>query len=672
MTPHDGHDRIYPQPASLALEEAVPEIARPGSWPAERACGDVGSGTADRGPGFTADRSKGLVADRCLGLAWLGLALDDGDRGAPCPAADAARAAWEHRREAAFAAGAADPLDAIAVRFGLSRDDTAALFAAASVRVQSNFAGFAPLGLDRARALAPRARLSPQAPLRRMALMDLLEGPGGAGQALWVDERVAAAVFGERWLDPRVACRLRLLAAAPSPAAHRAAITACLNGLPAEAAARFVLTGRPGSGRRAGAQALAGALGREAVEVATASLPAVGEERRRFWRLLGREALLSGLMPVLDAEALGEALFDEAWSACEAPLIALSHHRRAPPGGAWHIALAPLTEPCRRECWTAVLGPARAEEATNLARAFGLGPTEILRVAEEAVGDPDRIRQVAREIARTPLDALAERIVPEVGIEDIVLPTEAKAALRALITQARHGDRVHRVWGMRAGTAGGRGIAALLAGRPGVGKTLAAEAVAKALDRDLCRIDLSSVISKYIGETEKSLARIFDAAEASGCVLLFDEAEALFGKRTEVREARDRWANTGVCFLLQRIERFGGLCLLATNLKGHIDSAFLRRLRFVIDIPFPSAEARAEIWRRAFPPAVPTEGLDHERLAELELAGGSIALVAVNAAFLAAEADGAVTMDHIRATAMAEYAKIDRLFPARWPGGGAR
>jgi SpoVK/Ycf46/Vps4 family AAA+-type ATPase len=177
---------------------------------------------------------------------------------------------------------------------------------------------------------------------------------------------------------------------------------------------------------------------------------------------------------------------------------------------------------------------------------------------------------------------------------------------------------------------------------------------------DLYRIDLSQVVSKYIGETEKNLRRIFDAAEAGGVVLLFDEADALFGKRSEVKDSHDRYANIEVSYLLQRMETYRGLAILTTNQKSALDSAFLRRLRFVVQFPFPDAAGRAEIWRRVFPAETPTESLDPVRLARLTVAGGTIRNIALSAAFLAAEAKEPVRMSHLLRAARGEYVKLEK------------
>ncbi|MGB0563060.1 MAG: ATP-binding protein, partial [Spirulinaceae cyanobacterium] len=174
-------------------------------------------------------------------------------------------------------------------------------------------------------------------------------------------------------------------------------------------------------------------------------------------------------------------------------------------------------------------------------------------------------------------------------------------------------------------------------------------------------IDLSAVVSKYIGETEKNLAQIFDAAQMGGVILLFDEADALFGKRTAVKDSHDRHANIEVSYLLQRMEAFRGLAILTTNLKDALDQAFVRRLRFIVNFPFPDRTARSEIWRRIFPAQTPTQGLDFERLGNLDVAGGTIRSIALNGAFMAADADEPVMMQHLLAVAKLEYQKMGRL-----------
>jgi SpoVK/Ycf46/Vps4 family AAA+-type ATPase len=241
-----------------------------------------------------------------------------------------------------------------------------------------------------------------------------------------------------------------------------------------------------------------------------------------------------------------------------------------------------------------------------------------------------------------------------------VIPPTQREQLRQIIAQVRHRGRVYGEWGFARKSQRDTGVAAVFSGASGTGKTLAAEVIAGALELDLFRIDLSAVVSKYIGETEKNLRRLFDAAECGGSILLFDEADALFGKRTEVKDSHDRHANIEVSYLLQRIEAFRGLAILTTNFRSALDEAFLRRVDFVVEFPFPDLATRAEIWRRAFPPSTPTQGVDVDKLAQLSIAGGNIRNTALNATFLAADAGSAVTMGHLLTAARSEYEKIGK------------
>jgi SpoVK/Ycf46/Vps4 family AAA+-type ATPase len=226
--------------------------------------------------------------------------------------------------------------------------------------------------------------------------------------------------------------------------------------------------------------------------------------------------------------------------------------------------------------------------------------------------------------------------------------------------QVAHRATVYETWGFNKAGSRGLGINTLFAGSSGTGKTLAAEVLAHALRLDLYRIDLSGVVSKYIGETEKNLRRVFDAAEEGGAILFFDEADALFGKRSEVKDSHDRYANIEINYLLQRMESYRGVAILATNMKGALDPAFLRRLRFVVNFPFPDARQRCEIWRRVIPPNTPREALDLFKLARLNVAGGNIRNIALNAAFLAAADGGRVQMSHLLSATRTEYAKLER------------
>ncbi|MEH1930305.1 ATP-binding protein [Nostoc sp.] len=265
-----------------------------------------------------------------------------------------------------------------------------------------------------------------------------------------------------------------------------------------------------------------------------------------------------------------------------------------------------------------------------------------------------------RAQARPKLDDLAQRIDCAANWEDLVLPESQLQVLRDVVMQVKQRAKVYDRWGFGGKSKRGLGISALFAGVSGTGKTMAAEVLARELQLDLYRIDLSAVVSKYIGETEKNLGRVFDAAELGGVVLLFDEADALFGKRSEVKDSHDRHANVEVSYLLQRMESYRGLSVLTTNLKSSLDQAFLRRIRFITQFPFPDSTQRAEIWRRIFPKSTPTVGLDYQKLGQLNVAGGNIRSIALNAAFLAADANDAVTMYYMLQAAKSEYIKLER------------
>jgi ATPase family associated with various cellular activities (AAA) len=271
-----------------------------------------------------------------------------------------------------------------------------------------------------------------------------------------------------------------------------------------------------------------------------------------------------------------------------------------------------------------------------------------------------RLWDICRVQARPRLDELALRMESSAGWDDLVLPEREKEVLHEVARHIHQRRKVYEEWGFGGQSKRGLGISALFAGASGTGKTMAADVLANELRLDLYRIDLSAVVSKYIGETEKNLSRVFDAAEMGGAILLFDEADALFGKRSEVKDSHDRHANMEVAYLLQRMESYPGLSILTTNLKNSIDQAFLRRIRFIVQFPFPDVNQRAEIWRRVFPKQTPTEGLDEWKLAKLSIAGGNIRNIALNAAFIAAEAEQAVRMEHILQAAKNEYVKMER------------
>jgi hypothetical protein len=337
------------------------------------------------------------------------------------------------------------------------------------------------------------------------------------------------------------------------------------------------------------------------------------------------------------------------------------------------------------QVWQQVLGRSLNNQSALLSSQFNLNLTDIQQIAttaqvemeqdapteEQSKGKKAKAKQNSEALGdrlwdaclvrtRPRLDALAQRLETKATWEDIVLPPEETSLLRQIADQVRHRSTVYDEWGFRERMNRGLGVNALFAGESGTGKTMAAEVIANELRLNLYRIDLSAVVSKYIGETEKNLRRLFDAAEDGGAILFFDEADALFGKRSEVKDSHDRYANIEVNYLLQRIEAYRGLAILATNLKGSMDSAFMRRLRFIINFPFPSLESRKQMWEKVFPSQTPLGELDYDHLGSLNLTGGSIHTVAINAAFMAARLEEAVGMTTVLTAAKLEFRKLER------------
>lgn len=319
------------------------------------------------------------------------------------------------------------------------------------------------------------------------------------------------------------------------------------------------------------------------------------------------------------------------------------------------------------QTWQQILG--NEKNTAVLASQFNLNLSEILQIASTAQAESapsrsaiDRLWQGCLVQTRPRLDTLAQRLDTRATWDDLVLPAAETALLQQIASQVRHRSTVYDEWGFRSRMNRGLGVNALFAGESGTGKTMAAEVIANELRLNLYRIDLSSVVSKYIGETEKNLRKLFDAAEDGGAILFFDEADALFGKRSEVKDSHDRYANIEINYLLQRIEAYGGLAILATNLKASMDSAFLRRLRFIVNFPFPSQADRQRMWEKVFPPQLPkASDLDHTWLGRMQLTGGSIINIALNAAFAAAASpERQITMPLVLAAARSEFRKLDR------------
>ncbi|MBE9199613.1 MULTISPECIES: ATP-binding protein [unclassified Nodularia (in: cyanobacteria)] len=314
----------------------------------------------------------------------------------------------------------------------------------------------------------------------------------------------------------------------------------------------------------------------------------------------------------------------------------------------------------QQQAWELTLEPQADGYATQLANQFHLNFVEIAKIAKSASHSHHQLWNDCLASTRPRLDTLAQRLEIKATWSDIVLPDEELDLLHQIADQVRQRSIVYDQWGFRERMNRGMGISVMFAGESGTGKTMAAEVIANDLQLNLYRIDLSAVVSKYIGETEKNLRRLFDAAEDGGAILFFDEADALFGKRSEVKDSHDRYANIEINYLLQRLEAYRGLAILATNIKSALDAAFMRRLRFIVNFVFPGVNERKAMWEKVFPPETPTEELDFKKLAKFNLTGGNIHNIAVNAAFLAAQAGTPVTMKIVLSAARTEFRKLER------------
>lgn len=519
--------------------------------------------------------------------------------------------------------------------------------------------------------------LTPQRPLRRWRLLEIDAAAGLAAGRLRIDERVLHFLVGINELDVRLAHSLRPAIALPrQAAAHAEASAAVIEELSASGEFEsadlpvIVLEGDDPAAQEDIAARCARALGLDCLVLPAEEIPVAAEERAALITLWQREATLLGTAllvsisdPTTAAGAAARALVERVGGLClmactSAPPLITSHRRYRvdKPAGA-----------DRRQLWSDALGPERAlragPELERAASHFRLGSRAVQDIAQslQPVGaDLSPLWESCRRESRGGLDHLAQRLETAADWDSLVLPEAQLAVLRQIAAHLRQRYTVQESWGFAAQGSRGLGLATLFAGESGTGKTLAAEVLAHSLHLDLYRIDLSAVVSKYIGETEKNLRQVFDAAEDCGAILLFDEADALFGKRTEVKDSHDRHANIEVSYLLQRMEAYHGLAVLTTNLKSSLDSAFLRRLRFVVQFPFPDQAQRLALWRRVFPAATPVRDLDLDKLSRLSMTGGSIRNIALNAAFLAADAGEPVSMSHLLQAAHAEASKRER------------
>ncbi|MEM9903918.1 MAG: ATP-binding protein [Cyanobacteria bacterium P01_D01_bin.44] len=546
--------------------------------------------------------------------------------------------------------------------------------------------------------------ITPDAALRRWHLIDLGPGPTLVTSPLRINERILHTLVGLPALDAQLA---GVISPAPAPEelppSHQAiAERLVTTWRQVEEAANvpvIQLCGLERADKHAIAAMACAMVGLHLHVMLAHTLPTAAADLSTLARLWEREA---GLLPgalLLDGDDLEvsdrprhNAL---TWfiESVGGPLIITGQERRRARPQHRTLITYDVTKPSapeQRQLWkrtldarlegTPLIGPQLNGQLEPLVAHFDLTAPAIrsalveldidaMPLQDEAGPADASARQASmvevlwetcRVQARPRLDDLAHRIDALATWDGLVLPKAQKTLLREIVIHVRQRMTVYERWGFARQSKRGLGVSALFAGGSGTGKTMAAEVIARELQLDLYRIDLSATVSKYIGETEKNLARVFDAAEAGGTILLFDEADALFGKRSEVKDSHDRHANIEVSYLLQRMESYQGLAILTTNMQDALDPAFLRRLRFIVQFPFPNAVQRTQIWQRIFPSDTPTEALDIEKLARLNMAGGNIRNIALNAAFLAADTDEPVGMNHLLRATRSEYAKLQK------------
>ena len=601
--------------------------------------------------------------------------------------------------------GGIDPppaLERLCMAFGLSPFERDILLLCAGVELDSDFARVVAAAQKESRKQLPTfslalsafasphwSALSPMAPLRRWRLIEVGSGETLTGSPLRIDERVLHFLAGVSYLDERLAAMVEFVPApAELPSSQQTQVAAITHAWssPTNGTHLIQLCGDDAQPKRAVAAAACAQLGLALYLLPAHAVPQQAAELDAFARLWQRESVLGACVLLIESgdvesgETGREAALARLLNQIQGPLFFSSRARRT--ALRRPLVLLDISKPTaeeQRALWRHSLG-VDAERVNGqleiLGAQFSLDAEAIQTACMQALQsehtDADLgsvLWEGCRSHARAQMNDLAQRIIPGAAWDDLVLPDAEKQVLRDIAVHVRQRGKVYEDWGFAGMGSRGLGISALFSGASGTGKTMAAEVLANELKLDLYRIDLSRIVSKYIGETEVRLRQVFDAAEAGGAILLFDEADALFGKRSEVKDSHDRYANIEVSYLLQRMEAYRGLAILTTNMKSALDQAFLRRLRFVVQFPFPDAVQRAEIWRRVFPKQTPTESLDYAQLSCLHVPGGNIRNVAMNAAFLAAESGHAVNMGHLMQAARSEYAKIERPLTAVEIGG---
>jgi hypothetical protein len=599
--------------------------------------------------------------------------------------------------------GRSPALERICWAFNLTPFERDVLLLCAGVEMEARFAEACAAAQKDARMLWPSfslaltalpgahwSAISRDRPLRYWRLIEIARGESLLRSALRIDERILHYLAGVGCSDERLDGLLRSAEPIPGtlPAPHaacaREAASHWMRSGSFAGSARLLLLGRRSFEQRMVAQEICRIAGLNCFIARAADIPANPADREQIARLWNREALLTGSALYIRTGSLEAPELERVAAFLEWVQVPVAMEARDGAGlesvEGLRIQVPSLGPSERKTIWEESLGEAATRMNGSLDRIadyfdFDAGS---IRIAGEITrgaldGSAADVSQVAWEVcrvqARRSFQGLAQRIEPRATWDDLVLPDLQIETLRQIVANVRQRPVVNGKWGFAERYSKGLGVTALFAGASGTGKTMAAEVIAAELDLDLYQIDLSSVVSKYIGETEKNLRRIFEAAEASGAVLLFDEADALFGKRSEVRDSHDRYANLEISYLLQRMDSYCGLAILTTNMKHALDAAFIRRLRFIVQFPFPGVAERRRIWQRIFPPRTPLAALDFNRIAQLNVAGGLIRNIATHAAFLAADQGADIGMDHILQAVRVEYAKLDRpLTPAETGG----
>ncbi|MDT0184483.1 ATP-binding protein [Microbacterium sp. ARD31] len=629
----------------------------------------------DRKPGVGSERAPDAEVRRELTVAELAVVRARLRGSDPAPAESALASLRRH-------ADQPSPLDALAAGLGLSDFEGATLLLACGPDLVGEVArelvehGGAPrLTFATALEKLPGAHwdaLTHRGPLRRWQLVRLAEPTAVLTSPLVPDERVVHHLVGVDTLDEQLELASQQLdVPARLPWTYAEVVGDVVSRW--RATGPVVLRGTQPRTTCALAAAACAAVGlRPRVLGVSALAEGAGELTSTLQRLV-RETVLGRVAWVLDVEeapARSVADLGRALAGAEAPILVVGSSR---PGSAPldALGLAVVEVPRlgvgeRRTTLAAALEgagvPVTDDEVDAAAGAFDLALPDADAVAAE-VGTGVDLWEACRRRPRADVGALARVRTARAVWDELVLPERQLEQLRALAATVRQRARVLDDWGFADRSDRGRGTTALFAGDSGTGKTFAAEVIAHDLALDLVHVDLSQVVDKYLGETEKRLARLFDAAEDGGMVLLFDEADALFGKRSEVKDSHDRYANVEVGYLLQRLEAFGGLAILTTNARSALDPAFTRRLAMIVDFPYPDRAVRERMWDLSLPQPMPRADVSPARLADADLSGGAIAAAALQAAYLAAADGGVVTMDHLERAVRWELAKTGRVAP---------